>query len=81
MAVQSKVAKFANTETQDQAIQSYMNKTHGKLSKLEPRDRNEGRTLSLYEHSNYVDGAKAGKDAYINHGVHGAQQQGRLEFQ
>jgi hypothetical protein len=80
MAVQSKVDKFANTETQDRAIQSYMNKTHGELSVLEPRDRNEGRTLSLYEHSNYVDGSKAGKDAYINHGVNGAQQQGRLEF-
>lgn len=80
-AVQSKVAKFANTESQDRAIASYMEINHGELSTLKSRHRNEGRTLSPYEYRNYIDGSNAGKEAYINHGVQGAQQQARLELQ
>lgn len=73
LAVASTVTAFATGEQQLAAIEAYIEKRHTSLTDLKSRDRNAGRNLREHEHTDYLAGNLAGRDAQINRGVGGAE--------
>ena len=78
-SVAGTIAAFAGTEQQAAAIDAYMVKHYPALRSLKSRDRNDGRKLRDHEYDDYSAGHRSGKDAQLNRGVGGAEQQLALE--
>lgn len=53
----------------EEAIRSYMELKHPNLSKMDPVDRNKGRTLSYKDELALYAGRSAGRNAQLNRGV------------
>lgn len=78
-SVAGTIAAFAVTEQQADAIDAYLAKRYQALHSLKSRDRNDGRKLRDHEYDDYAAGHRSGKDAQLNRGVGGTNQQLALE--
>lgn len=76
--VAGKITSFAGTDDQANAIEAYIGKNYPSLGNLKSRDRNDKRGLREHELNDYHLGRQRGRDAELNRGVGGEQQQ-RLE--
>lgn len=77
-AVSGKIAALAENEQQTSAIDAYVAKHFPSLKSLDSRDRNDGRKLRDHEYDDFTLGGHAGKNAELNRGVGGTDQQARL---
>ena len=71
-AVAGKIAALSGNERRDDAIEAYMVKNYPSLSKLQSRDRNDGRSLRGHECNDLSFGIASGRNAELNRGVGGA---------
>lgn len=68
-AVAGKIAALAGNERHDDAIEAYMVKHYPSLSKMQSRDRNDGRSLRGHEYNDLSAGIASGRNADLNRGV------------
>jgi len=73
--VSEKVGQFAGNISTQVRIAAYMERKHGNLEGVKPRNRNGGRSLSGHEIGDMLAGQIAGREAEINHGLNGAGSQ------
>ncbi len=78
-SVSRTIVAFAGTDQQAAAIDAYMAKHYPALRSLKSRDRNDGRKLRDHEYDDYAAGHRSGKNAQLNRGVSGSEQQLALE--
>ncbi|MTD33972.1 hypothetical protein GKE73_16135 [Paludibacterium sp. dN 18-1] len=71
-AVASKIAKFAGSQRNTDALKAYMAKEYADLESLATRDRQAGKSLRSGDDNAHYAGYQSGKDAQLNHGVGGA---------
>ena len=71
-AVASKIAKFAGSQRNTDALKAYMAKEYADLGSLATRDRQAGKSLRGGDDGAHYAGWKSGKEAQLNHGIGGA---------
>lgn len=74
-AVAGKIAAYAGSPAQNEAIEAYIGKHYLAVRDLAVRDRNDGRSLSNCEIGDLIAGRLSGRDAELNRGVGGAERQ------
>jgi hypothetical protein len=75
LSVTATINAFAGTDEQTTAIDAYMAKNYPSLRNVQARNRNDGRKLRDHEYGDYAAGGRSGRDAQLNRGVGGADQQ------
>lgn len=73
-SVTGKIAAFAGTADQSQAIDIYVANRYRNLASVNARDRNAGRNLRNHEYGDWAAGRRSGKDAELNRGVGSAER-------
>lgn len=78
-AVVCTIVRFAGDEQQSAAIKAYIGKHHPVFGKLATCNRNTNRTLRDHEYRDFTAGQLLGREAQLNRGVGGADQQRAIE--
>lgn len=72
MAVRSQVRKFAISESEQQQLEAYREKLNLNRN-AKPRTVNPSQSVKQNNGIDYQEGFMKGKDAQLNHGVNGAE--------
>lgn len=78
-SVTALITKFSGSDTNQKAVDAYMATRYPSLVDLQCRDRNADRNLNRHEEMDSWYGSQSGRNASLNRGVGGAEEQKAIQ--